>query len=146
MISTSNQNKTSVDAVFQSHLLVCYTRAQVKREQMEILQHQPTSLYIHFICHHRIIPYALMYNQTLPPRSYIPLTELFSNITTPYHLTYQHHRRQLYHNVICHQHCTSFSYLPWVFQHLCLSATLIPLEFLLSLITHNLGHKCMPLQ
>ena len=69
------QDKTRVRAGSKSYLL-CYTRERVDKVGKEILQHQTTSLYIHFICRHQIIPHAPMYSPNIFPSSYTPLTQL----------------------------------------------------------------------
>jgi len=51
-----NRDRTGIKAGSKLCSL-CYTRERVKREEQETLQHQTTSLYIHFVCHPRIIPH-----------------------------------------------------------------------------------------
>jgi len=77
-----NQDKTKDQAWSKSYML-CYTRERVKREEKEILQHQTTSRYIHFIRHPRIIPHAPMYHPNIQPWSYTPPAQLLS--TQPRH-------------------------------------------------------------
>jgi len=56
----------------QSRILLCYSREQVKREEKEILQHQESSPYIHFICLPQIILHAVMYHPNSSRWSYTP--------------------------------------------------------------------------
>ena len=62
----------------QSCTCIDYTRERVKREEKEILQHQATSLNIHFVCHPRIIPHAPLYHLNIQPWSYTPPSQLLS--------------------------------------------------------------------
>jgi len=55
-----NREKTTVSAGSKSDSL-CYTSERVTREGKKILQHHPASLYIHFVCHRRIIHQAPIY-------------------------------------------------------------------------------------
>jgi len=72
-----NEDRAGIKARSQSYLL-CYTRERGKREEKEVLQHQTTSLCIHFVCHPRTIPHAPMYHPNIQRWSYTPSTQLLS--------------------------------------------------------------------
>ena len=120
-----SQEKTTVRVVSESYLL-CYTRERVQRKEKEILQHPTTPLYIHFVCHPRIIPHAPMNHPNIFPWSYTLPTQHLITTTTPHRPMSQHLKPLPYHKrSFCH-HLTTFSHHSHVYQHPHFSITLIP--------------------
>jgi len=142
------QDMTRVRAGSKSCLL-CYTRERVKREEKEILQHETTSLYIHFVCHPRIIPHAPMYHVNIQSWSYTPPTITLISTITPHHPMSQHLRPLPYRSKVYRHHPTIFPHGPCIYPHLRLSVTLthsIALILLLSTlqrITRNSNRNNM---
>ena len=140
----ADQDKTRVRAVSKSYLL-CYTREWVKREEKEILQHQSTSLYIHFICHPQIIPHAPLYHPNILSWSYTPSTQLLITITTPHHPTSQYLTLLPYHNKLYCHHLTIFPRHLRVYQHLGVSVTLIPSIHLIPFVSTFITRAVTPM-
>ena len=140
------QDKTTVRGVWKSSLHD-YMSEWVKRKENEILQHQTSSLYIHFIYHPWIIPHVPIYHTNILHGSYTRPTQLLINNTTPYHPTSQHLKTFPYQNIsYCRHNTTS----PAPHPHLSQSLPFCNIDFLILFssisqsITHNLTSDRIP--
>jgi len=126
-----NPDRTRIKAGSKLCLL-CYTRERVKREEKEILQHQTTSLYIHCVCHPRIIPHAPIYHLNIQPWSYTPPTQLLS--IQPHHIV--RHCNTSNHMLIITSYTTTFAQHPHAVPT-SLDVSTSPLRWFLPLLSYS---------